>query len=122
MGINLTPDQEAQREKRLSEIGSEISGLQDTLSGMIDTEADQFKTNDLNEAFWTYFNDQIVLQYEAEVKNINGQYVASPVLLSEIINAALSTGRLDDGPTIYPVKRIAEFDFGGLASLLDRKS
>lgn len=68
--------------------------------------------------FFDYYDTQIVGQYNNERKAINGVYIDSPVLESDIISvASLAGGRLQPSLPQTDIVRVAQFD--GTPTLTD---
>lgn len=65
--------------------------------------------------YFDYYNTNIIGQYDAERRAINGQYIASPITETDIQNPASTTASRTT-PTLpaTDVVRIAEFDGGPL--------
>lgn len=62
-----------------------------------------------------WYNTAVIGNYDLERKAINGSFVVSPVVESDIIGVAANppTGRLTPTPPAQDIVRISEFDAGG---------
>lgn len=117
---NLTPAQEEQRLKRLSEIPEEKSNNDDAIVQTQEAQVELNKTQDLDSAFWDVLNDGIVRRYEKERRWINGTDDNNPVSLSEIKNVPEGSGRLFD-QSVFDVVRVSNFDGGDIQTGLTPK-
>lgn len=60
--------------------------------------------------FFDYYNNDIIAPYDAERKQIDGQYIANPITETDILNCANGSGRLAPSLPVTDVIRVAEFD------------
>jgi len=60
-----------------------------------------------------YYNDQIIGQYDAEQRALNGLFISSPVIEQDVIDVSNLTGRLLATPPVTDIVRVPEFDGGG---------
>ena len=64
-------------------------------------------------AFFDYYNDDIIAQYDAERKELDGVYIADPITETDISNpASLTAGRTTPSLPDTDLIRVAEFDGG----------
>lgn len=62
--------------------------------------------------FFDYYNDDIIGQYDAERKALNGQYIAAPITEADIVGPATLNGSVRTTPTtpVTDIIRVAQFD------------
>jgi len=66
--------------------------------------------------FFDYYNDDIIGQYDAERKALNGQYIAAPITEADVVGPAEVDGSVRTTPAmpVTDIVRVAEFDGGPL--------
>lgn len=66
--------------------------------------------------FFDYYNDDIISQYDAERKALNGQYIAAPITEADIEGPAEVDGSVRTTPAmpVTDIIRVPEFDGGPL--------
>lgn len=114
----LTPEEIAQLEKERIE----AIGVRDAMLSAVPLKtaraAELLVADGSFAKFFTYYNDDIIGQYDAERKELNGDYIASPIVEADITNpASLIASRTTPSLPATDIIRIAEFD--GVPLILD---
>lgn len=73
------------------------------------------EVDDAFSALFDYYNDDIIGQYDAERRAINGEFVPSPIAESDILSVSSNppAGRLVPTPPATDIVRVDEFDAAG---------
>lgn len=93
--------------------------MQASLAGQ-QAQADKYAITDgAFKKFMDYYNGDIIGQYDAERKALNGQYIAAPVVESDVVNpATLTASRTTPISPVTDIIRIPEFDGSPLISTI----
>lgn len=110
-GPNLTPDEIAQMQKE----AAKASAASQTFAAQV--VAQQARAQELAKVdsgfkkFFDYYDTDIIGKYDLERRAINGQYVDTPIVESDIVAcASLAGGRLQPSLPATDVIRIPQFD------------
>lgn len=114
MPIVLSEADEKRRSERQAGLAAEKAAAENLKANVtisIQTELDK---DELNKTYFDYYNG-IILAYEEERKNIDGQYITDPVTETDIQEAGELSGRLSPtGASALDAVRVDELDGGGL--------
>lgn len=114
-GPTLTPDEIAQMQKEAAKATAAAATFTSQIAAQDARTAELAKVDSGFKKFYDYYNGDIIGKYELERKAINGQYIAAPVLESDIVScASLAGGRLQPSLPATDIIRIPEFDGGPL--------
>ena len=117
-GPALTPDEIAQMRKEAAKAVSSAATFAAAVPAAQARAAELGKVDSAFKKFFDYYNDQIIGQYDLERRQINGQYVDTPVTESDIqATGSLAGGRTQPALPATDIIRIPQFD--GTPLLLD---
>lgn len=110
-GPVLTPEQISQLKKEQAQATSSAATFTAQIAAQQAAAAQLAISDSAFKAFFDYYNTQIIGQYDAEKKAINGQYVDSPIVEADIVScASLSGGRLQPSLPSTDIIRLPQFD------------
>lgn len=114
-----SPDQQAAINEEVTRKQAQQQAFTETAAAQ-DTDIDRL--TEIDTAFkdlFDYYNDDIIGQYDAERKAINGEFVPSPITETDIQNVAANppSGRLVPTSPVTDIIRVDEFDAAGYTGL-----
>ena len=114
-----SPDQLAALNAEIAGNNAQTSALLDSVPLQDPIIEQKQKVDDAFKALFAYYNDNVIGKYDAERKAINGTFVTSPILESDILGVGSNppTGRLVPTPPATDIVRVDAFDAGGYTGL-----
>lgn len=108
----LTPEQQAIIDSHKTKLERQIQGFNRALAEIDSNTVPSLQAQeDINKAFWDFYNEDTIVKYEEEIEYINGTKVTNPLSEQDIADRSNNEGRLWDIFRIEGgVKRISQFD------------
>ncbi len=110
-GPTLTPEQIAQMKKESAKATAAAETFTAQIAAQQARAAELALVDSAFKSFFDYYNDQIIVKYDAERKLLNGNYVAAPITEADVLSCAnLAGGRIQPTMPATDVIRLPQFD------------
>lgn len=116
----LTPEQIAQLQKEKAQQANFRDAMAAAVPAKAARAAELAVADSAFQAFFNYYNDDIIVKYDAERKALNGQFIAAPITEADVVGPASLNGTVRTTPTspVTDIIRVPQFDGGPLTSTL----